>query len=446
MIRITVRRTAVGALMVGLGACGALDVSDPTAIEDSDVATATGADLLRRDAVVRLYTAVSNVTMTAGLLADEFTGYTFSSDGPDRRDEQQLLSATASSNSYVFLQDARRAATVAMPMLQAHGAPGAARPHTGEMFAVRGFAALALAENFCPGFPLHDIVDFKPVYGGPLSTEQAFEHALADFDSALAYAADSARILDLARIGRGRALLGLGRFADAAAGIAPVLTSYVWHAEYNNASAPSQGDNFIGLRTESAIAGRGFVSVTDQEGGSGVNFISADDPRLVTNHVETPLGPLAEVYVVAKYPDRRAPIVIASGIEARLIEAEAALNGNPESGDWLAILNTLRTDGTQDANGVYNPGTGGVAGLAPLADPTTTTAREDLLFRERAFWLFGTGHRLGDLRRLIRHYGRSSESVLPTGPYPQGGVYGNATSIPFQAEVEGAGSPGCTGP
>ena len=33
------------------------------------------------------------------------------------------------------------------------------------------------------------------------------------------------------------------------------------------------------------------------------------------------------------------------------------------------------------------------------------------LFRERAFWLWGTAHRLGDMRRLIRHYGRTEASV-----------------------------------
>jgi len=41
----------------------------------------------------------------------------------------------------------------------------------------------------------------------------------------------------------------------------------------------------------------------------------------------------------------------------------------------------------------------------------------DLLFRERAFWLFLTGHRQGDLRRLIRQYGRSQSDVYPIGLY-----------------------------
>ena len=50
--------------------------------------------------------------------------------------------------------------------------------------------------------------------------------------------------------------------------------------------------------------------------------------------------------------------------------------------------------------------------LAALADPGTPAAREDLMFRERAFWLFGTGHRLGDMRRMIRQYGRGRGDCL----------------------------------
>ena len=37
----------------------------------------------------------------------------------------------------------------------------------------------------------------------------------------------------------------------------------------------------------------------------------------------------------------------------------------------------------------------------PTLDPGDAVGRENLLFRERAFWLFLTGHRMGDLRRLI---------------------------------------------
>jgi len=40
--------------------------------------------------------------------------------------------------------------------------------------------------------------------------------------------------------------------------------------------------------------------------------------------------------------------------------------------------------------------------------------RVEVHFRERAFWLWLTGTRLGDLRRLIHQYGHNDFPVNPT--------------------------------
>ena len=73
--------------------------------------------------------------------------------------------------------------------------------------------------------------------------------------------------------------------------------------------------------------------------------------------------------------------------------------------------------------------------LAPLAPAATTAAQVDQLFKERAYWMFLTSHRLGDLRRLIRQYSRSAESVFPTGAYHKSGTYGTDLNSPIpQAE------------
>jgi hypothetical protein len=58
------------------------------------------------------------------------------------------------------------------------------------------------------------------------------------------------------------------------------------------------------------------------------------------------------------------------------------------------------------------------------------------LFDERAHWLYSTGHRLGDLRRLIRQYGRGTESVFPTGAYFKGGSYGGDVNFPVPQPEE----------
>jgi hypothetical protein len=106
------------------------------------------------------------------------------------------------------------------------------------------------------------------------------------------------------------------------------------------------------------------------------------------------------------------------------------------------LVNEVRTDGTYeigvdeagDPDTFWHAGIGGVDGLRPLDDPglsplppgkTATDVRVDLLFRERGFWFFLTGTRQGDLRRLVREYGRSQETVYPAGIYPSGsGRYG----------------------
>jgi hypothetical protein len=46
-----------------------------------------------------------------------------------------------------------------------------------------------------------------------------------------------------------------------------------------------------------------------------------------------------------------------------------------------------------------------------------------VLFRERAFWLYLTGHRQGDVRRLVRNYQKLPNNVYPIGGYPLLGVF-----------------------
>jgi len=107
---------------------------------------------------------------------------------------------------------------------------------------------------------------------------------------------------------------------------------------------------------------------------------------------------------------------LADGVEARLIELEARLRGDTQA-DRQAVyegLNSLRaafsTLGFAVVIGVPTTMT-----ALDAAVPTTQAAAVDLFFEERAMWLWLTGHRLGDLRRLIRQYGRGAETVFPTG-------------------------------
>jgi hypothetical protein len=160
------------------------------------------------------------------------------------------------------------------------------------------------------------------------------------------------------------------------------------------------------------------------------------------------------------YPNFDADVPVASGVEARLIEAEAALQaGDPVT--MMSKLNALRAISAQLLAGLY-PGSlptnafktnGAPNGLAPLtdpADPTTSAAtqfaaRRDLVFKERALWLYNTGHRQGDLRRLSRApYSLPTTTTFPSGPHFRGGTYGNdvAYPIPFAEQNNTAFNPG----
>jgi len=231
-------------------------------------------------------------------------------------------------------------------------------------------------------------------------------------------------------VGRGRALLNLNNPAGAATAVAAVPDAFVLYTEHSNNSGREQNSIF----EFNASAKR--WSVADNEGINGLDFISSGDPRIVATL--TPAGGFdgtSDLWTLDHYQSRSDKVAISTGVEARLIEAEAALASGDAAG-WLAILNQLRADWATLAPLLYPDNTPGGT-LAALADPGTATARVDLMFRERAFWLFSTGHRLGDMRRLIRQYGRGIESVFPTGAYFKGGIsYSADVNFPIPEDEE----------
>jgi starch-binding outer membrane protein, SusD/RagB family len=113
--------------------------------------------------------------------------------------------------------------------------------------------------------------------------------------------------------------------------------------------------------------------------------------------------------------------VLANGVEARLIEAEAALRqGDAGLPTFLALHSDLR----------QRVGLGALDAVAVGA--MSQREREDLHFQERAYWLWLTSHRLGDLRRLMWDYGRHQSEIFPVGSHHRAGApYGEDTNIPI---------------
>jgi starch-binding outer membrane protein, SusD/RagB family len=309
-----------------------------------------------------------------------------------------------------------------------------------------------MAENYCGSVPISTLGENNVfTYGNSLSTEQLLTVAVRKADSALANAtaaggagaaAKRTEQARLARIVKARALLDLNRPADAATAIggeAGVPTNFQYI--YKHSETTGRQNNGTWATTVSV----GRFGVPDREGTNGLPFRSdgnlagtVKDPR-VPNSVRTNNGGrgfdnATQQFIQQKYSKRDTLAIIADGVEARLIEAEARLRANDYPGA-LTIMNALRANGALFRLRGYLDADQQPALLAPLAPAATAAAQVDQLFKERAYWLFLTSHRLGDLRRLVRQYGRPNESVFPTGAYHKSGTYGTDVNSPIpQAE------------
>jgi hypothetical protein len=442
---------AAAALVVsGCNAADALlEAVDPDLINPGDVQNADGAEGLRIGALGRLaeMTALDESTwFFGGLLTDEWkSGDTF-----QQRDEtDQRLVQTTNANLNTAIRDLHRARVAA---IQAIRGLRAFKPtpvsNIGQMFFVKGFAELQAAQDLCNGLVFSDgSADGGEVLGEPMTVIQAAELAAATFDSALTHAtatdAATVRIRTAATIGKARALVYQSRtnLAAAAALVATVPTSYRFLVTFLQTS----GDNEIWALNNSARR----YTVGDSVDATGVlrnhiPFVSAADPRVPTSQNDgngtrqtRSFDTATPFFSQQIWPTRESDVAVVSGVEARLIEAEAQLETNP--GGWLTIMNALRAP--------TGAGSGGVAGLAPLVDPGTPEARLALHFREKAFWTFGRGQRLGDLRRLVRQYQRPADQVFPASGdrFHKGGNYGADVTLPVtQAEENNPNFRGCT--
>ncbi len=379
--------------------CDALtDVYAPDVVQPKDVDNAEGAAAFGAAAIDNLYGQFSGLTYTTGRFSDEL--YLASAYNAFAAVDYREQALTYTEWGPVYLGRGRTFAKLGIDLYLEH-APEE-RAAIGQLYVVRGLAALFLGEVNCNGTPLSEVEDLKAQFGGPITSDSMTARAVAELDQALEYASGDARILNLAKVARGRALTNRGLFGEAAAAVAGVPTDYVYEAELN---ATGRGLQNVIFNANNGL----YATVANREGTNGLDFVSANDPRVPTEMVGTGTDGVTEVHQFMKYTGRYDPIVMASGIEARLIEAEAALQAG--GGNWLSILNDLR------ATAIDPP-------MEPLMDPGTQDARVDLLFSERAFWLFGTGHRMGDLRRLLRQYGRSQNDTYPVGHYKGPQNYG----------------------
>jgi hypothetical protein len=322
-------------------------------------------------------------------------------------------------------------------------------PGHAEMLTLAGLTYVFFAETWCSGVPVsHLNADGSIAYGVPLTTHQILDTAIARFDAAIAATTDPA-MTAFATVAKARALIDSGGFAAAGALAATVPTTFAYVQEHSENTDRQNNGVFNGNFPDQRYA------VADSEGVNGFPFRSVADPR--TQWYDpgiTGFDNATELWTQKRYGSRKTSITVATGVEARLIQAEAALKVGDTlaGGQFLAQLNQPRT--TPADRAYFDPSpyipsdttTGPPIGALPAltaADIATAGGAVKLLFAERARWLWLTAHRLGDMRRLVRPiplggYGLPADGpggVFPSGPYFKVNFANYGTDVNFPVPI-----------
>lgn len=434
---------ALGALL--LSGCNVRDTllspQQPGTILPGDIAGAgaAGAEALRVGALGRLQQITpgggnanqSSVAMLADALTDVWkSGDTFQQ---HNETDQRTVSTNNSvlSAAYITLTQSRGFYRDAIEALQQFVPETPAKQ--GEMFFAIGYAEMAMGEYFCSGIPLSETVNGVWTYSEPFTTQEVFARAITHLDTALTLSsatdAFSTSIRHASAVTKARTLVNMGRWADAATAVAGVPTAFSYTVTF---SQPTNSNNVWNLAGQVSSRARFVVGDSFDTQGiipNALPFSSANDPRVPTTGSPTStttksIDGVTPLVAQQIWTDRAHPIPVVSGLDARLIEAEAKLRTNDIAG-MMTILNQLRR--TPPSLGPMTP-----AAMADLATPSTQAAATSLFFREKAFWQFGRGTRLGDLRRLVRQYNRPADQVFPTGRFHKSGgaPYGTDVNLP----------------
>ncbi|HMG71026.1 MAG TPA: hypothetical protein VK544_07905 [Gemmatimonadaceae bacterium] len=450
--RLTPARLAAFALLAMFTACNTEDllkVTDPDVARPEALQGAAALPAQRAGAVGNFGVAYNGGNADveqihlSGMLADEFINTeTF----PTRIEiDQRAMTLTNTSliGTFFDLTRARSFADLAIDNYRLSAKTAADSAGFPEVLSLSGLSYVLFAENYCGAVPVSkQNPDGSFTFGAAESTTTLLDSAISKFNQALAVPQAgvlTATFRQLAQVGKGRALLDQAKYPEAALAVAGVATTFQYNYVHSETTG-RQNNGTWGFTVSVARFGE-----ADAEAGIGLPYQSDGnlkktsglvDPR-VADSVANRAGQgnkgfdgVTVQFVQAKYGLRSTTVTVADGVEARLIEAEASLKGG-DPATALATLNALRSNAALLALRGY-----GATSLPPLTLQLTTAAQEDQLFKERAYWLFLTSHRLGDLRRLVRDYGRAVNTVFPNGAYFKGGLYGTDVNVPVPQQEQ----------
>jgi len=406
------RLLTVAFLTSGIAGCGIVDslitVDAPSRVLADDLNDPKTAALMTESAITDFECAFARYILAGAMVGEEFSDAQGSADvhDYDRRSISPsrgiYATLTCSDNIYpgVYkpLSTARWQADNILTRLDGWTDAEVTNRTTliATAAAYAGYSYVMIGEAMCSAaFDLGPEQTPAQVFG---LAEQRFARAMT-----VAQTVSSPSLLNMARVGRARARLNLGRAADAATDAALVPTDFVRMADYSSVSSRTENAPFV---VNNRING-----VTVGEAYRALSVGGVPDTRVrVVDAGRGGFDPLVRLWLQQKYAAATTGIPIASGDEAQLIVAEAAVSaGNIPAA--VAIINTLHTR----------------AGLPVFGGTTATETRNQIIYERRAE-LFLESQHFADLRRYDLPL-----VPAPGTPYRQGGQYGNMRCFPLPA-------------
>lgn len=388
-------------LGVCLSACNLNDVTSAAnnlggeEIDNIVVESAEGARWIYFGAVARFMDFFALQAMTVGQFTDELMG---ANSALSTRQATTLSSPHAVQvQLYSAFQSTRVQLDQALQLLYKHGRSDDANM-IGHALGLLGMVHLMIADNFCSGIPVSTSKwggEFIPSRG--FTTTQLYEEAIVYADSGLALGVDSFPVTTLLLGVKARALNALGQFS-AASGIAHLIND---SSKISEVFIPGRDSSYLGRSPSFLASGRDTsLHVINNKGTNGLRWIPDDVETLDARLMLRSLYPHKPKFFFSNRV-----VSFFDGAEARLIEAEYYLDlGDIDA--YLEMINRVRRMFRYE-NGLP---------LSDTIDPGTEVGRIDLLFKERAYTLYLTGRRLGDMRRMVNQYRRSMNDVYPVGP------------------------------
>lgn len=249
-----------------------------------------------------------------------------------------------------------------------------------------GYARLLLGELYC-----RTVLDSL---GSAVSSDEAVQSALAHFERAEATAGDAGRpeFGSAALIGQARAHLWLGNYQQAADLVSGIPDDFILVSEYSSNTTEQYNElyTFTYGDTES-IRWTVGDSTADERGNEKWAYLQEWVELGLIDPEPTGFSSFNSAIPVnlqRSQPRREADVPLASGWEARMIQAEAELRAG-NTGAAEDIINPLLTDPEQANNPIR------------LANPSIIAAEGDILtgaFEAVSF----TGDLQADLRELAR--------------------------------------------